>query len=147
MEVRTRSGPITQYRSKILPACWVNWPNAYAATERYRKSISGHWKANAGSSVLEKVPMNERFKQWVDEVSRMFGGLDICSVEALQSKTGEYFIYEVNGSDITLFGESQEEARREITELVLQRMQTVCAQNVMYVSRLVLLSFISNRSS
>lgn len=37
-----------------------------------------------------------RFKQWIDEVSRMFGGLDICSVEVLQSKTGEYFIYDVS---------------------------------------------------
>ncbi|KAG5450037.1 Synapsin [Clonorchis sinensis] len=94
-----------------------------------RKSISGHWKSNTGSSILEKVPMNERFKQWVDEVARMFGGLDICSVEALQSKTGEYFIYDVNGSDMNLFGESQEEDRREIAELVVQRMQTVCTQN------------------
>ncbi|CAH8545178.1 unnamed protein product [Dicrocoelium dendriticum] len=93
-----------------------------------RKSISGHWKTNAGSAILEKVPLSDMFRQWVDEVSRMFGGLDICSVEALQSKNGEYFIYEVNGSDMVLFGDSQEEDRREIAELVLQRMQTACLQ-------------------
>lgn len=96
-----------------------------------RKSISGHWKANVGSAILEKVPMSERFKQWIDEVARMFGGLDICSVEALQSKKGEYFIYDVNGSDMNLFGESQEEDRREIAELVVQRMQTVCTQTTL----------------
>nr|QQY02450.1 synapsin [Cryptocotyle lingua] len=123
--------------------------NAYATTEPFvdakcdvhiqkigpqykafvRKSISGHWKSNVGSAILEKIPMTERFKQWIDEVARMFGGLDICSVEALQSKTGDYFIYDVNGSDMNLFGESQEDDRREIAELVVQRMQTVCMQS------------------
>ncbi|KAF8561085.1 hypothetical protein P879_07180, partial [Paragonimus westermani] len=100
--------------------------NAYATTEPYVDAKCDLHVQKIGQQYRAFV-----FKQWVDEVSRMFGGLDICSVEALQSKTGEYFIYEVNGSDITLFGESQEEARREITELVLQRMQTVCAQNAM----------------
>ncbi|CAH8548021.1 unnamed protein product [Schistosoma mattheei] len=60
-----------------------------------RKAISGNWKSNTGSALLEKVPMNDKFKIWIDEVSRLFGGLDICSIDALQSRSGEYFIYEV----------------------------------------------------
>ncbi|VDP97646.1 unnamed protein product [Trichobilharzia regenti] len=66
-----------------------------------RKAISGNWKSNTGSALLEKVPMNDKFKLWIDEVSRLFGGLDICSIDALQSKSGEYYIYEVINYAIT----------------------------------------------
>ncbi|CAH8580701.1 unnamed protein product [Schistosoma haematobium] len=90
-----------------------------------RKAISGNWKSNTGSALLEKVPMNDKFKIWIDEVSRLFGGLDICSIDALQSRSGEYFIYEANGSDMTLYGDSQETDRTEIAELVMQRMQSI----------------------
>ncbi|CAI2730097.1 unnamed protein product [Schistosoma spindalis] len=90
-----------------------------------RKAISGNWKSNTGSALLEKVPMNDKFKLWIDEVSRLFGGLDICSIDALQSRSGEYFIYEANGSDMTLYGDSQETDRTEIAELVVQRMQSI----------------------
>ena len=56
----------------------------------------------------------------------MFGGLGICSLEAVVGKDGKEFIIEVNDSATALLGESQEEDRRNIADLVLQHMEVSC---------------------
>lgn len=67
--------------------------------------------------------MPERYKVWLDEVATMFGGLDICALEMIVSRDSREYIIEVNDSALTLMGDSQEEDRRHITDLVTQRMQ------------------------
>lgn len=67
-----------------------------------------------------------RYKQWIDEVSDLFGGLDICALEVVVGKDGKEFIIEVNDSALTLLGDSQEEDRRHIADLVVGRMQAIC---------------------
>lgn len=73
--------------------------------------------------MLEQIQMTERYKMWVDEVSELFGGLDICALEIIVAKDGREFIIEVNDSALSLMGDSQEEDRRHIAELVAHRMQ------------------------
>nr|CAH7718828.1 unnamed protein product [Callosobruchus chinensis] len=59
-------------------------------------------------------------------ISDLFGGLDICALEVVVGKDGREYIIEVNDSALTLLGDSQEEDRRQIADLVASRMQAVC---------------------
>jgi len=51
-----------------------------------RVGVSGNWKTNTGSSVVQQVPMTAAYRRWADEAARMFGGLDICTVDALRRR-------------------------------------------------------------
>ncbi len=53
----------------------------------------------------------------------MFGGLSVCSLEAVVGRDGKEHIIEVNDSATTLMGESQEEDRKQIAEVVIKQME------------------------
>jgi len=91
-----------------------------------RKSLTGNWKTNVGQSILEEVPVQDKHKEWIDQVSQMFGGLSICSLEAVVAKDGKEYIIEVNDCAMGLLGESQEEDRRNIAEVVIKEMELQC---------------------
>ncbi|XP_014363369.2 synapsin [Papilio machaon] len=95
-----------------------------------RKSISGNWKTNQGSAMLEAIGMNDRYKMWIDEVSEIFGGLEVCALELVVGKDGREHIIELNDSATSFMGDTQEEDRRHLAELVLQRMQAVCRPGI-----------------
>ena len=46
--------------------------------------------------VLEDIPMNDIYKQWIDEIAKMFGGLDIVAIEVLHADDNNEYIVEVN---------------------------------------------------
>lgn len=66
-----------------------------------------------GQSILEEISVSDKHKAWIDAVSQMFGGLDICSLEAVVGRIdGKEWIIEVNDCATTLMGESQEDDRK-----------------------------------
>ena len=70
--------------------------------------------------------MQEHHKTWINAVSQLFGGLEICSLEALVTKDNREIIIEVNDCAMGLLGESQEEDRKHIAEVVVREMERSC---------------------
>ncbi|XP_023174281.2 synapsin [Drosophila hydei] len=91
-----------------------------------RKSITGNWKTNQGSAMLEQITLTEKYKTWVDEISELFGGMEVCGVSVVVGKDGREYIISACDSTFALIGDSQEEDRRQIADLVSGRMQNVC---------------------
>ncbi|OZC07325.1 Synapsin, ATP binding domain protein [Onchocerca flexuosa] len=82
-----------------------------------RKGISNDWKSNASSAMLEKIALSNRQKQWLSIISDAFGGLEVFGIDILVAKDGREIVHDVNDA-ITLLGDTQEDDRRAIADLI-----------------------------
>eukprot|EP00462_Mataza_sp_D1_P001529 CAMPEP_0175096396 /NCGR_PEP_ID=MMETSP0086_2-20121207/4711_1 /TAXON_ID=136419 /ORGANISM="Unknown Unknown, Strain D1" /LENGTH=385 /DNA_ID=CAMNT_0016369797 /DNA_START=29 /DNA_END=1186 /DNA_ORIENTATION=- len=94
-----------------------------------RTSVSGSWKTNTGTSMIEEIEMKPRYRFWAEEAAKMFGGMDIITVDVVVAEDGEEFILEVNGTASGLAPSRAEEDNHIIRDLVLQRISTLFPQD------------------
>lgn len=73
--------------------------------------------------MLEETEVLERYKFWMDSVAELFGGLDILALEVVVSKEGIEHIIGVNDSSLSLLGNQQEEDRKHIFDLVMEKLE------------------------
>jgi len=99
-----------------------------------RKSLSEGWKTNVGESEIQEVTVQDKYKVWIDEVSSLFGGLSLCSLEAVVDVAGKEYIIEVNDCAMGLLGEGQDDDRRLIADLVISQMETHCKPPIAVVA-------------
>jgi glutathione synthase/RimK-type ligase-like ATP-grasp enzyme len=72
---------------------------------------------------MNEVPVEDRWRKWADEASKMFGGLDILTVDAIvEEGTEKEFILEVNGTSSGFHPDCEVEDNMHIREIVLERM-------------------------
>jgi len=95
-----------------------------------RVGVSGEWKSNTGTALIEEVAPSDAQRSWAAHASRVFGGgeLEIVTVDTIvDAGTGKEWILEVNGTSSGLCPETEAEDNREIRDLVLARMSVECA--------------------
>mmetsp|Transcript_21481 Transcript_21481/g.40391 ORF Transcript_21481/g.40391 Transcript_21481/m.40391 type:complete len:333 (+) Transcript_21481:89-1087(+) len=91
-----------------------------------RTDISGEWKTNTGTALLEEVHVEPRWAVWVEEAMAMFGGLDILTVDAIvEESTRKEYILEVNGTSSGLHPGCAEEDNNHIRDLVVERLDEI----------------------
>jgi len=74
---------------------------------RRRKAIGTHWKTSSGSAMLEQIAVTEQYRRWVDLVADMFGGLDVCGVEALVDQVRDTIVVQAPTSRTVSFGSTR----------------------------------------
>jgi len=85
----------------------------------HRKSTN--WKGNVGTSILEEVEVTETYKIWASESSKLFGGMDILTVDAIHCTDGTDHILEVNDTASGFAPKCEKEDMNFVKELVLQK--------------------------
>lgn len=65
-------------------------------------------------------------KSHYSQISELFGGMEVCGVSVVVGKDGREYIISACDSTFALIGDSQEEDRRQIADLVSGRMQVSC---------------------
>jgi len=88
---------------------------------RVYKRVAENWKGNVGESVLTDLAVTDQYKLWADEASKMWGGLDILSIDCVVAEDGKHTILEVNDTATGLNPTYKLEDLKRIRDLVLNK--------------------------
>ncbi|KAF0978277.1 hypothetical protein FDP41_002792 [Naegleria fowleri] len=94
----------------------------------YQRSSDSSWKNNWGAMKFKPHDtIEERYKIWMDEVSKMFGGgLDMFTLDVMKLKDGSERILELNDSSMGLLYDFEEEDNAHIVDLVMSKINQMC---------------------
>jgi glutathione synthase/RimK-type ligase-like ATP-grasp enzyme len=95
-----------------------------------RLGVSGDWKTNTGSAMLEEFEPSAAQRAWAEHAASLFGqDLDILTVDTIvEEATGKEWILEVNGTSSGLSPDTEAEDNIDIRDLVVSRMSAaLCA--------------------
>lgn len=59
------------------------------------------------------------------QISELFGGMEVCGISIVVGKDGKEYILSATDSTLPLMGDTQEDDRRHIADLVVTRMQVI----------------------
>lgn len=91
------------------------------------KRRSMNWKGNVGNqSVNEDTEVTKEFKIYINEASKIFGGLDICALDLVHdTDTDKFKILELNGTAIGLVKRHEIEDMNMMRDLVITKMSKI----------------------
>uniref|UniRef100_A0A6B2L9H5 ATP-grasp domain-containing protein n=1 Tax=Arcella intermedia TaxID=1963864 RepID=A0A6B2L9H5_9EUKA len=92
---------------------------------RAYKRVNPNWKGNVGTSFVEEIPMNDTYLFWAEECGKLFGGLDILTVDAIHTTDGKDYILEINDTASGLWGKNEIEDMEHIRDLCLERINSL----------------------
>jgi len=95
---------------------------------RAYKRVGNNWKTNVGPSVLDEIEVTEQFKRWADNAGKLFGGLDILSVDAIHCSDGRDYILEINDTATGLAPNNEKTDMEFIADLVMQKLDQESAR-------------------
>jgi len=94
----------------------------------YKRSSDSSWKNNWGAIKFESVEQVEpRYVQWMEEVGKIFGGLDMFALDVMVTNDGGEHIIEINDSSMGLMHEHEQEDNQYIVQLVIDSMNKTFA--------------------
>lgn len=95
----------------------------------FRRNSSTSWKNNWGNLLFEDYPLQEYHRMWINECSKMWGGLDITAMDVLHRADGSAIVLEMNDTACGLMFEHEQEDMGHIRDLVMVRMAQLCTRN------------------
>ena len=94
--------------------------------DKYRvmkKHFTGSgWKSQFGGSMLVEETLSDEYNEWVDECSKLFGGMDILAIDDIHNKDGTDWIIELNGTAIGILTERWKEDSQHLVSMVIEKM-------------------------
>lgn len=85
------------------------------------KRSSFDWKINRTTPMIEDVELEPKYKLWLDECSKIFGGLDLFALDVLVTPDGKEILLELNDTGAGMNYKPQED-NIHVKDVVIDKM-------------------------